>query len=436
MKLGGRIQAAIEVLTDITQRHTPATDALRDWGKANRYAGSKDRSFIGNVVHDALRRKSSLAYMMGDDSPRAIVLGTVVHSWDMEVAEIEAAFDGDKFSPKDLTDDERAALTHPQLLAAADEWVRADVPEWLWPAFENNFDDEAVAEGQAMCARAPLDLRVNTLTTTREAMLTALAAHGVEPTPIAATGLRIPAPGPQGRLPNIQIEKEYQLGQVEIQDEASQIASRLIDPQPGEIVLDLCAGGGGKTLALAALMKNEGQLHAFDVDKRRLSPIFERLRRAGVQNVTVHSPGENTLDALKGKVDRVVVDAPCSGAGTWRRKPDAKWRLSEQALDLRLSEQAKVLRQAAEYVRPGGYLIYMTCSVIAEENESQIYKFIEENKAFTLISAGELWEDVFGVDAAKPWSADGCSLTMSPASTGTDGFFFSIMEYMPEGTPE
>ena len=433
MKLAGRIAAAIEVLKDITRNHTPATDALRDWGKANRYAGSKDRSFIGNIVHDALRRKSSIAYMMGDDSPRSIVLGTLVHNWGKTIEDIDAGFDGDKFAPKALSPFEREALTQPQSLAGADDWVKADVAEWLWPAFENNFDDEAIEEGQALSVRAPLDLRVNTLKTTREEMMAAFAAQGAVATPIAQTGLRISVDGPEGRLPNIQIEKEYQLGQVEIQDEASQIASRMIDPQPGEVVLDLCAGGGGKTLALAALMKNEGELHAFDVDKRRLSPIYQRIARAGATNITVHVPGENTLHGLKGKVDRVVVDAPCSGAGTWRRKPDAKWRLSEDSLDLRMREQAKVIREAAQYVKPGGYLIYMTCSVIADENEAQIYKFIEENESFKLISAGELWEDVFGTDGAKPWSADGCSVTLSPASTGTDGFFFSIMEYMPDG---
>lgn len=428
MKLGGRIQAAIEVLTDIETRHTPATDALRDWGKSHRFAGSGDRNVIGHIVHDALRTKASVGYRMGDDSPRAIVVGTLAYHWGINAAELKAAFADDKHSPKPLTDKEVKALSGGRPLFEAEDHIVADVPEWLWERFEANFDDEAVEEGVAMSRRAPLDLRVNTLKANREDMLEKFSRFEAAPGPISHSSIRLDRTEREARMPNIQIEPEYQMGQVEIQDEASQVAARLIDARPGENVLDLCAGSGGKTLALAASMENTGKLYAFDVDKHRLAPIYQRLMRAGVENCEVIQPDSDGLFALTGKMDRVVVDAPCTGSGTWRRRPDAKWRLSEQALQLRLSEQTKVLDQAAPFVRDGGYLIYMTCSVLAEENEGQVYPFLERHPEFEIISAGELWEDVFGVDKPKPWSSDGCSLTMTPASTDTDGFYFAIME--------
>lgn len=431
MRLGGRIAAAIEVLTDILERHTPATDALRDWGKAHRFAGSKDRSFIGNIVHDALRRKSSLEWRMKNDTPRALVLGTMGHVWGYTVDELTAAFADDDHAPAVLTKAEIAGIDQGQDIALAPDWVRADVPEWLWPAFEANFAEEAVAEGQAMAMRPPLDIRVNTLKMSREEALTQLADFGVEPSALSPVGIRIPAPQKEGRLPNVQIEAIYQTGGIEIQDEGSQIASLLVDARPGETILDYCAGGGGKTLAMAASMGNEGQLYAYDIDKRRLAPIYQRALRNGVTNIDVRQPPMKNLSDLKGKMDRVLIDAPCTGAGTWRRKPDAKWRLSPETLDIRMNEQAKVLEQAAEFVKEGGYLIYVTCSLLAEENEAQVYDFLEKNKAFGILSAGEVWEDMIGVVGDKPWSTDGCTVTLTPASTKTDGFFFAVMEKIP-----
>jgi len=227
MKLGGRIQAAIEVLTDIETQHTPATDALRDWGKAHRFAGSKDRSFIGNVVHDALRQKSSLGWKMGADTPRAVALGNMVFNWGVSVADLNAAFADDVHSPKALSKAEEAALTSGgQSMDLAPDWVRADIPEWIWPAFEANFDEDAVAEGQAMATRPPLDLRVNTIKSTVDAALEKLSEFNITRSPIAATGLRFASPEAEGRLPNVQPEAIFQTGGVEIQDEGSQIARR------------------------------------------------------------------------------------------------------------------------------------------------------------------------------------------------------------------
>jgi len=428
MKLGGRIQAAIDVLEDVLERRTPATMALRDWGKAHRFAGSKDRSAIGNLVHDALRRKSSIGYRMGDDSARSLILGVVVFGNGHDPKQLSVDFKGDKFAPKPMSDTEMKALSGAHNLAHAPDWIQGNVPEWLWPAFENNFDDEAIVEGQALCDRPPLDLRVNTLQSSYDKAHEKLKEHGAKHCNISAVGLRINAVKGDKRLPNIQIEPVYQTGQVEIQDEGSQIVSLLIDAKPGETILDYCAGGGGKSLALAAEMKNEGAVHAFDIDKRRLAPLYQRAQRAGVNIIDVRQPPAKTLNDLRGNMDRVLVDAPCTGVGTWRRKPDTKWRLSPETLALRNKEQATVLFEAKDFVKPGGLLFYVTCSMLAEENEGQVYKFLEDNDDFTLLSAGEVWEEKFGTNAPKPWSADGCTLTLTPASTNTDGFFFAVME--------
>jgi len=175
-------------------------------------------------------------------------------------------------------------------------------------------------------------------------------------------------------------------------------------------------------------MKNKGAVHAFDIDKRRLSPLYQRALRAGADIINVVEPPSTNLQPQFGKMDKVLIDAPCSGVGTWRRKPDAKWRLSEDNMKTRYKEQRTVLAGAKNFVKPGGLLFYVTCSMLAEENEGQIYPFLEKNPEFTLLSAGEVYEERIGVNAPKPWSEDGCSLTLTPHSTNTDGFYFAVME--------
>ena len=425
MRLGGRLQAAREVLTDILERRTPAGMALRDWGKAHRFAGSKDRNAIGNIVHDALRRKSSIAFRMDSEMPRALALGAAVFGGLVSVDSLaEQAKDDQYFDA--LTKDEIKKLNGSIDLADAPEWVQADVPEWMWPAFENNFTEEAVTEGRALSQRPPLDIRVNTIKAVRDEVAAAMSLSSTELSPV---GLRAPAYKGDGRHPNIQSEPQFMQGQIEIQDEGSQLVSLLVAAQAGDKVLDYCAGGGGKSLAIAADMNGEGEVHAYDIDKRRLAPTYERAMRAGANNITVHQPpNENSMTDLIGQMDRVLIDAPCTGVGTWRRKPDAKWRLNEDALLRRMKEQATVLDGAAKYVKAGGLMFYVTCSMLAEENEQQVYSFLERNEGFTLLSAGEVWEDRFGVDKPKPWSEDGLTVTLTPASTNTDGFFFAVME--------
>jgi 16S rRNA (cytosine967-C5)-methyltransferase len=428
MRYGGRVQGAIEVLEDVLLQHTPATTALRDWGKAHRFAGSKDRSAIGAMVHDALRLKSSILWRMDTDDSRSLVIGLLVFVWGDEVAFISEQFEQDGHSPEALSDAELILLEGKRDIASAPEWIQADIPEWIWPSFENNYGEHAIDEGRALTKRPPLDLRVNTLKKDRASAREALSEFNVEETALSPIGLRITAGPCLERLPNIQSEPSFLMGDVEIQDEGSQIVSLLTDAKPGEKVLDYCAGGGGKTLALAAMMENQGTVYAYDIDKRRLAPLYQRAMRAGAENIKICQPPVKSLENLVGKMDRVLVDAPCTGSGTWRRKPDAKWRLSEDTLLVRMQEQKAVLSQAQAYVKPGGIIIYVTCSMFAEENEGQVYKFLDSNKDFELLSAGEVFEDLIGEGNFKPWSEDGCTVTLTPASTHTDGFFFSVMQ--------
>ena len=426
MRLGGRLQAAIEVLDDIDNRRRPAGDALRDWGLAHRFAGSGDRAAIGNLVYDCLRQRKSLTYLSGGNDNRLLVFSLLLNGWNMDEKEIRETLDGDKFAPE-LPSSEEFATMASQDLNDAELHVQADIPKWCIPSFEANFDEDWVAEAKAFGKRPPLDIRVNTLKSTREKVLKQLNRQDAKPTHIARNGIRIESSKPFSRQPNVQAEESFQKGRFEIQDEGSQIVSDLIFARPGESVLDFCAGGGGKTLALAALMENKGQIHAYDSDKSRLAPIHDRLKRAGTRNVQTHAPNSD-MSALIGKMDKVVIDAPCTGSGTWRRRPDAKWRFDEKNLETRLQQQEEVLSEAAPFVKPGGHLIYITCSIFPEENENQVYSFTEDNPEFEIVSAGEVWQDLFGFEKPAPWSSDMKTVTLTPASTGTDGFFFCVME--------
>ena len=419
MKLGGRAQAAIEVLTDWERSKRPVSICLADWGRSHRFAGGGDRAAIGNIVYDVLRERSSTAHMAGADTWSSLVNGVLMRRWGETAASLAALYQDDRHAPPAPDADLRT-------LDEAAPHVRADVPEWIAPLLEANFAEEWVAEAQALAQRPPLDIRANTLKAKREKVLDALSAKAASPTTIALDGVRIPNGDGARRLPNVTADQAYQKGWFEVQDEGSQIASELVFAQPGEQVLDFCAGAGGKTLALAAAMQNRGQLHAHDTDRHRLKPIHDRLRRAGTRNVQVHEPGAD-MSGLVGRMDRVLVDAPCTGSGTWRRRPDAKWRLTKEQLETRINEQDEVLSQAAPFVRVGGYLAYVTCSVLPEENEARIATFLEDQSGWELLSAGEVWQDLYGFDKPQPWSSDMKSITLTPASTDTDGFFFAVL---------
>src|SRR5438128_7363369 len=241
-----------------------------------------------------------------------------------------------------------------------------------------------------MASRAPLDLRVNTLKSNREKMLPRLAHLGAQPTPWSPMGLRIEL-GADARNPGIHAEEDFIKGAIEVQDEGSQLAALLSAAKPGEQVIDLCAGAGGKTLALAAMMEGKGRLIATDHDKRQLAPIYERLSRAGVHNADVRTPkgDSDPLADIKASADLVLIDAPCTGTGTWRRNPDAKWRMRPGALEVRLKDQAEVLDRASALVKPGGRIAYVTCSVLPSENGDQGRAFIGRHSGFSIQSPTE-----------------------------------------------
>ena len=426
MTPGARIAAAIEVLDDIA-RHRPAAEALKDWGKSHRFAGSGDRNAIGNIVYDALRRRRSIARAMDSDTSRALALGAMALSWGESVDGLAAMLDA-PHAPAQLSEDEKAHLASVDLGAAPDD-VRADVPDWTARSLARGLGGDWVAELEAMATRPPLDIRVNTLKADRARVARSLARHELRETTFAPNGLRAPPTERDGRHPALQAEPGFGKGWFEVQDEGSQLAALCVGGKEGEQVLDLCAGGGGKTLAIAAAMANKGQVHATDSDKHRLAPIFDRLRRAGTRNVQVHPAGSDVPFA--GKMDRVLVDAPCSGSGTWRRHPDAKWRISETALERRCQEQVALLRQAAGFVRPGGLLVYVTCSLLPEENEDQVRAFIDDVPDFASLSAGDVVAGA-GLDAdaaERLLAAAGGSfgLMLTPRRTGTDGFFIAAL---------
>jgi 16S rRNA (cytosine967-C5)-methyltransferase len=427
MLAGARIAAAIEVLEAITTRYQPVAIALADWGKAHRFAGSGDRNAIGGLVYDALRRRSSIAWRMGGDTPRALAIGAAPAALGLSPDAVIAACDGTAHSPDTLTDLESAGLTRP--LAGAPAHIQADIPEWLWPAFSAQFGEGAVAQGQAMAERAPADLRVNALKATRQKVLKALASFPVAPSSLSPLGVRVAPPVGAERTPNLQAEAAFQAGWFEIQDEGSQIAALLAGAGPRKQVLDLCAGAGGKTLALAAQMQNTGQLYAYDADRNQLKPIFDRIKRAGVRNVQVLRAGdEGAVDALGPRFDVVLADAPCTGTGTWRRRPDAKWRVRPEALKARIAEQQSVLARAARLVKPGGRLVYVTCSVLPDENIAQVEAFLAQASNFRSVPFADVWRAT--LSAEPPQSADARSdtLLLTPATHGTDGFFVAILE--------
>lgn len=427
MKPGARLSAAIEVLEEVLTRHRPVSMALADWGKAHRFAGSGDRNAIGHLVYDALRYRAASGYVFGNDTPRALVLGAARDAGQTATG-IAALCTGGDHTPEPLSDDELKRL-EAWNLDGAPEWVCGNYPEWLAPSFARAFKDNAAAEGQALAARAPADLRVNVLKATREKLLKSLEPFNPQETNLAPFGLRIAAPKGDARIPNLEAEAAFQAGWFEIQDEGSQIAAALSGAGPRLQVLDLCAGAGGKTLALAASMQNTGQIFAYDSDRTRLKEIFNRLKRANARNVQVLRAGdEKALDALGARFDVVLVDAPCTGTGTWRRRPDAKWRVRANQLADRQKEQREVLAKASTFVKPGGRLVYVTCSILPEENIDQVSAFVEANPGFHVVPFAGVWQATIGSE--PPQSADGSTdtLLLTPRSHQTDGFFVAILE--------
>ncbi len=430
MTPGARLAAAIEVFGNIETQRRPAAAVLKEWGTSHRFAGSGDRAGVAGLVYDALRRRASSACIMGEETPRAILLGMLKRERGLDADAIAKLADGAGYSPEPLTAQERARLEAANL-GGAPAWVAGDYPEWLDPYFTHVFGEERSEEGAALASRAPLDLRINTIKPDHERAAQMLADLNPGQTRWSPVGLRIRLAA-DAKSPAIHAEPAFLKGLIEIQDEGSQLAALFAGARPGEQVVDLCAGAGGKTLALAAIMQNKGQIHATDTDKRRLAPIHERLARAGARNVQVLTPKSvgDVLKPLESRMDLVLIDAPCTGTGAWRRNPDAKWRIRPGALQQRQKEQAEALDRAVTLLKPGGRIAYVTCSVLDDENGASVRAFRARHPGFSVVPPAQVI-DVLGERAemfkrAARLTDEG--LLMTPRTTDTDGFFVCLLK--------
>ncbi len=416
------IRQAAVVVADLLNFDGPADAKLSHFFRQNRDLGTKDRAFIAETAYGVLRRLRFLtaaSQIDEDEGPdaRKLVLAYMIKLQGMSVQKLSEELDEQQ--------KEWAIAIKAKQLDKNDQVLQADVPDWLWEKLVAQYGaDEALAIARSMHRAASLDLRVNTLKGNREETLTQLLAQNtsvdnIDPTPYAPTGIRMPL-----RL-NISRHKLFTEGKIEVQDEGSQLLSYLAMPKRGMMVADFCAGAGGKTLAMGAMMKNTGRMYAFDVSERRLSSLSQRLKRSGLSNMMIqriNNENDAKLKRLKGKFDRVLVDAPCSGMGTLRRNPDLKWR--QQLTDIaELNDlQQRILQSAVKLVKAGGRLIYATCSLLQEENEVMAAKFLAENPDFTLVNAADiLKQQKIDLDTGE-------YLKLLPHVHQTDGFFAAVFE--------
>lgn len=425
MTPAARLQATLDLMHDVESVARPADAVVSAWFRARRQIGDADRGHISELLYALLRHHARLGWWLAkhgrEATPRSRLLAWLALEGKTP-DQIHVLFNGGKFAPAALTDQERALLVtlqgctieHP---AMPDE-VRGECPAWAVAPLCRRFGDSFPREMAAMLTPAPLDLRVNPLKATREAMLRTLRGLGLpaEATRLAPDGIRVAQRPSLAGLPMLKT------GEAEIQNEGSQLVALLVGARPGERVVDFCAGAGGKTLAIAAQMANKGHVIACDISAGRLKRSAERFRQAGLHNIETRpltSERDPWVKRHKGGFDRVLVDAPCSGSGTWRRNPDARWRGS--GLETLLPLQASILASAARLVKPGGRLVYATCSMLPEENEAQVAAFLAAHPGFHVVPLRDVAPQL--TESAHP---DYLSLT--PARHDTDGFFAAIMQ--------
>ncbi len=433
MTPAARLAAAIEVLSELSTGHQPADAAVSAYLRSRRYIGAKDRAAITSAIYAAVRRRARLDWWLSRAAfdrrdARAQILASLVLADGLDPAAVNALFSEAPYAPPPLDAEERRLvdalsgqpLAHPEMPPA----VAGECPGWAHAELAALFGSGTDAELTALLGEASLDLRVNTLRYDREQAGAMLAERGIacEPTPLSPIGLRVSGRQPLSRDPL------YRGGAIEIQDEGSQIVALLADAKPGQQVADFCAGAGGKSLAMAAAMGGKGRVVACDVQQRRLARAKDRLRRAGVDNVEprlLSSERDRWVSRQKGKFDRVLIDAPCSGTGVWRRNPDARWR--EIDLPDLLETQDRLLASASRLVKPGGRLIYATCSLLPSENERRVEAFLTGAAGFHPMDAAGVWAAAMGTDLPAS-AAEGPYLRLTPARHGTDGFFAAVLE--------
>ena len=429
MTPGARVQAAIEILDAVLsppagRERTPADAVVAGYMRKRRYVGSKDRRAITGLVWQALRYRGRALWAAGRDSlsGRELALSALAGAEGRSATETDGLFDGSTYGPGGLIASERALAEAMRTTTGQPRWAVANMPDWLAAEAEPVLGPVGPAGWQALAEAAPATLRVNTLKATREACLAALRDAGVDaaPTVLSPLGIRLLSRANLAQL------AEVREGWLESQDEGSQIAAALVAARPGMRVLDYCAGGGGKSLALVAAMANEGRVVATDTDPDRLAPLSRRARRAGATIIETRTiePGD-PVEA--GGFDRVLVDAPCSGSGAWRRQPEASWRLDRERYDALQADQFEILTAAAPAVARDGRLVYATCSVFPAENDAVVGRFLRSNPAFAPLAVGDIWPAVLG--AAAPAAAiTGNAVRLLPHIASTDGFFVAVME--------
>ncbi len=432
MTPGARAAASIELVELVeADRSRPADAAIASWFRGRRYAGGGDRRAIQATVYTVLRRRSQIDWWIGQaglavDSRRRVIAALLLGG-DWSAVRLAEAFDGGRYRPAPLSDPEAALAAalaghgFEDMRQPAD--VRGNIPDWLLFPLQDALGGTLDTELAALRGEATVDLRVNTLKLTRADAAARLAALDIAatPTPFSPVGLRLAS-----RV-GLRGTELLRRGLVEPQDEASQIAALLVEATPGSTVVDFCAGAGGKTLALAATMANRGRLVACDSAPSRLERARPRLRRAGVDIAefqVLDSQSGSWAGAPPEGFDRVLVDAPCSGSGTWRRAPEGRWRLTPGDLDELVGMQARILDAAAPLVAPGGRLVYAVCSLLAEEGEAQVAAFLDRHAEFATLSLQPVWARTVGGEC--PAGDD--ALRLRPGRDGTDGFFVGLLE--------
>jgi 16S rRNA (cytosine967-C5)-methyltransferase len=407
------LPAAEAALLRILPMTQPADAELHRFFRAHSALGRQDRQFIAETVFGILRRRIGIEFHTGADTPRRLLLAYLNRVQGMSLRQLEPLMGSDNA--------QWAAQLKARPDADAPLHVKAELPEWLTALLVHDMPaDEILALGRALQQPAPLDLRVNALTADRAKVMQQLAIEGfkVQPTPYAPLGLRINGNPALGR------NALFTSGRIEIQDEGSQLLSYLVAPKRREMVVDFCAGAGGKTLALGALMQSQGRLYAFDVSDSRLNKMKPRLARSGLSNVhpqLLVNENDIKVKRLAGKIDRVLVDAPCSGFGTLRRNPDLKWRQTEAGIAELAAKQGRILTAAAALVKPGGRVVYATCSFVRAENQDVVSAFLAAHPQFRLLPASQvLAQQQIALDT-------GDYLQLYPHRHGCDGFFAAVL---------
>ncbi len=434
MRDSARVAATIELLETCiaswgSKSPLPADIAMHHYFKQRRFMGSKDRGNVAELIYFIIRNYGLLNWWCEENNQsgaRALTIGALVLQKHYTLADLYEAMDGDKFSAARLSQGEinfaKAIAGKPLIHRDMPDHVRYNFPEWMLGELKTSLGPEWKKEMAALSEEATVDLRTNTLLTTREALLDALKKekYDAEPTTLSPLGVRLKKRSP------VFTSETFKKGWFEMQDEGSQLVSLLLPVKPGDKVIDFCAGAGGKTLALAAQMKNKGRILAWDTSKRRLEQMRPRLSRAKVDNVQLHvitSEHDAFIKRHKDSADGVLVDAPCSGCGTWRRNPDLKWRFGPKDLQDIQAIQQRVLDSAARLVKKNGHLLYITCSLLQSENESQIEQFVKDHEKFRVVSAEKIWSNL-----PQQTVKQGSSFRLTPHQDGTDGFFASLLQ--------